>query len=464
MATYSNYLTGGVDELRFYKGACTDEEILTQFTTDGGVVVVAPTDMVAWWRMNDLQGAFNRVEDSSVNNLAVYANLELDYEQTGQIDKAISFQNSRRLGPAISPLLKTPEFSISFWVKTAAIDNGQAECHMTWCYSGGTGYFVEIIAATGIVRFALGNGAGGAPYVCTSTSNVLSDTWRMITITYDGSTASLYIDAALESSSGASYGIAGIDLTITSRTTTRLYTGMLDDYRMFNRAITPDEIAKLYSYTYVELDELIAHWKLDGATTTMVDQTVYGNDIVASAGVTLEQPGQSGLCVDVQFGEFLGGSVGTIIYNTSEFSVSFWVNSFSIPADVNMAWAYNPSTDVGYYVIIEKATGLVSLQLGNGTALPVAVTSTTDVIDQTWHMITVTYAAGVADIYIDAVLEDSASGLSFTPPTNSAFEPTSRGGGETASQYTGKIDEYRVWRKKLTLAQVTEVYIADGGV
>lgn len=41
MATYSNYFTGGVDELRFYKGACTDEEILAQYKLEG-----APFDAV----------------------------------------------------------------------------------------------------------------------------------------------------------------------------------------------------------------------------------------------------------------------------------------------------------------------------------------------------------------------------------------------------------------------------------
>ena len=42
MATYSNHFIGGVDELRFYKGACTDEEIIAQFYADGGITEGIP--------------------------------------------------------------------------------------------------------------------------------------------------------------------------------------------------------------------------------------------------------------------------------------------------------------------------------------------------------------------------------------------------------------------------------------
>ncbi len=75
-------------------------------------------------------------------------------------------------------------------------------------------------------------------------------TWMHVAATYDGTTMKLYINGVLESSMAASVPIATNDLPLTlgaqdGATASRWFLGWMDDVRVYNRALTAEEILAL---------------------------------------------------------------------------------------------------------------------------------------------------------------------------------------------------------------------------
>ena len=100
--------------------------------------------------------------------------------------------------------------------------------------------------------------------------------WYMLTVTYDGATVKTYLDGefyqsklfTLSTDISAPFNIGQWDL--------RRYTiGLIDEVRLYNRALSPDEVAKLYSLEKPKpvaealTKGLVAHYPLDGNASDM---------------------------------------------------------------------------------------------------------------------------------------------------------------------------------------------------
>ena len=78
----------------------------------------------------------------------------------------------------------------------------------------------------------------------------LADTgWRYITLTYNGSVFDVYIDGVYSKSTDWIYGIAdcSTSLYLGKNTWSNYMNGSLDDFRIYNRALTESEIKDLYN-------------------------------------------------------------------------------------------------------------------------------------------------------------------------------------------------------------------------
>ena len=82
-----------------------------------------------------------------------------------------------------------------------------------------------------------------------ATGTIINDlTWYHLVGTYDGATMSLYVNGVLVNSTGKTgaigdYGDPGFQLGVNNTT---LFTGSLDDVRVYNRALTKGEVMQLY--------------------------------------------------------------------------------------------------------------------------------------------------------------------------------------------------------------------------
>jgi hypothetical protein len=107
---------------------------------------------------------------------------------------------------------------------------------------------------TGKILFVV---EGGAPYTTNGTTDVNDGQWHHVAGVYDGATGiqTLYVDGVQDnSSSGAPHAIPtnDLDIFISMNKDGYYIDGGVDDLRIYNRALSADEIAALYNIPYLQ--------------------------------------------------------------------------------------------------------------------------------------------------------------------------------------------------------------------
>ena len=178
--------------------------------------------------------------------------------------------------------------------------------------------------------------------------------------------------------------------------------GTIDDFRIYNRALSPKEVRDLYNFA----PGPVGYWKLDEHSgSTANDSSGNGNTgTITGASWT---NGKFGASLN-----FDGSGDYSTIANennfdferTTPFSVGMWINSTDTDTNNVFLSKYNGTNGYEMYISGEN----LYFQIGNTFFSNwMRVHSTQDVVDGNWHYIAVSYtgtstAAGVS-IYIDGV-------------------------------------------------------------
>ncbi len=103
----------------------------------------------------------------------------------------------------------------------------------------------------GKIRFILWDSVGGA-HALYSDNNSLSNIWYHVVGTYDGVTQKLYVNSILQSTSNTMTGIKSVITThvIIGMFSTNYAKGAIDDVRIYNRALSANEVMELYIDPY----------------------------------------------------------------------------------------------------------------------------------------------------------------------------------------------------------------------
>jgi len=368
------------------------------------------------------------------------------------------------------------------------------------------------LLTSGELTFRLYQSSGTQRYTTLTSSPLSTGSWMYISVRGDYSGTGLltcHINGVEVNSTDMS-GWSGIWRSNASRlrifrddainNATSTFTGSLDEVQIYQKAITdverannypwwakntapvptvytdykgfiPEVISKLTTITFnrsgvVSPTDMVAHWAFEEDTgSSLLDSSGNNLTLSPSGSMNLEQTGQVSRCVDVLSGGNQLGSVTGDLFQVPSFSTSFWIKSAGLTTastQVQMAWNYNISTDIGYFIQINKTTGVAHLALGNGSSSPSVASSLTSVIDGTWHHIAVTYSSsGDAAFYVDGVSKGTSTGNSFATATES-FALTSRGGASYA--YNGLIDEYKFFDRAISAEEVTAMYAEEKGL
>ncbi len=204
--------------------------------------------LVGYWKMdeNSWNGTAGEVKDSSGNgnNGTAFNGATTG---TGKFGGAGSFNGSNQYVSTGNVTLGNT-FSVSVWVKpTSSPQTGYARLlensYISGLYLGFdvTGTKFQFIVNNGTLPF------GGL------TSSPFTTAWHLVTGTYDGTNAVLYVDGVRQGSPVA-FTSPG---TITKHFYINSYfaglgtygmVGSIDEVRIYNRALSPAEVRKLYSY------------------------------------------------------------------------------------------------------------------------------------------------------------------------------------------------------------------------
>lgn len=255
-------ITGYMDDVRFYNSVLSENEIYylannmrlipeykyLTFKYDNTKyphLDADDTNLKIWYKFDDNGNDSN--PSSTKYNLTNNGVSFVD----GIVNKAASFDNNADLLTSqtfhLSNTLET-EFTFSLWIK---VKSGISSYGQVFQYyqDGNNNIYMRRQNANYLIFWIFQNGANIGTSL--SSSNYTLDEWRLYTITYNSMEARLYINGALHQSMATNGSVLRIRngyLLIGDRTNSdQHFWGELDDFRIYDKALTESEISDLYN-------------------------------------------------------------------------------------------------------------------------------------------------------------------------------------------------------------------------
>lgn len=222
--------------------------------SEGNIQTFASDNLVGLWNFDETTGT-SATDSSGQNNNGTLTNMTFSSNSvTGKLGRALTFDGNEyvTLGSGKPTILQFSDqpFTLSVWVnidftgnfgRIIGADNGGGSSHGYTLRDNGN-------TTTGNFGFYFSEGAGNSERTSTGLTG-----WHLLTGIYDGSKNYLYVDGVLESSTTVgsitpTWGSVS-EISIGRRGSTNYYKGIIDDVRIYNRALTATEISTYYATT-----------------------------------------------------------------------------------------------------------------------------------------------------------------------------------------------------------------------
>lgn len=424
------------------------------------------SDLVAYYPMD------GHVQDSSGHGLngapfgatfsAGLSGLAADFDGT---DDYIT------LPPTVTAGLKEGTFSA--WLNIRSFPRDSAII----ASQGGTvcANFVLGVSPDQRVAAHMCDGAGGIAYL-SGEPIVPTNTWTMVTFTWDGTNWTFYVNGILETRSPISIYPADSEDTFKLGRHEHMsgpyfFDGLMDEIRVYSRALSATEIQRYYDTHRSFNNGLVAHYPFNGN----VDDVSGGNhgtpvDVIAA--------------VD-RFGNSLGAYYfsGSSSYISASHAHAFdtLTNSLTLSAWIKIDSGI--SYDVyEYRHIISKGatygdlTADFAMGLANPSLIPPAgslqwentqadnhfahLSSGVIVPEASWHHVAITFESPTVHFYLDGLLINTAA--TPEPLIRASTQPLYIGcrynDGGVKGAFQGCIDEVRIYNRALPASEIQQLY------
>ncbi|PJE65064.1 hypothetical protein COU91_03630 [Candidatus Saccharibacteria bacterium CG10_big_fil_rev_8_21_14_0_10_47_8] len=415
--------------------------------------------LVGWWKMD------GNAKDSTpygANGSLTGTGATTDRE--GLASGALSFNGTTDAVTVgdLSQLKITGSQTISLWLKPSdfsARRNPYAKAY------GGEGTITQ--ETNGTVNYYYGTaGSNNLPYQGFTMSSALSlNTWVHLVIVRDlsGMTLTWYKNGSQTDQAAASYSaaVASTFPLYIGKGYVSNYAGSIDDVRVYNRALSANEVTALYqSYGSGAAvasgnNNLLGWWKFDGNAK---DSSPYANNGTTTTGSTLTTD-REGLANGAYAFSGTAPSYITMgnstVFNSSEVTFSAWVK---------------PSIISGYQTIIAKElqykyrispSGNVEILVSrNGTSWAINTGFTASLTAGNWYNIatTISSTSNLATVYVNGAsigsiaLGGSITAFNSNPLLVGTYNVSS---GEP---FHGSIDDVRIYGRALSAAEISQGY------
>jgi len=237
--------------------------------------------------------------------------------------------------------------------------------------------------------------------------------------------------------------------------------------KAFQRSLFVCLVLGFCSFTFA--GSLVGHWKFDETSGNVVSDSAGTNNGTVSGALWTAGKIDGGLDFDgIDDKVIIPDS--DVLTPANTMTLSFWVyNSGGQDAGV-YKWASCPSEPASpgnsrsYVLNVVSTTGKVNFQVLSSVSTADTLVSTSTVSLNQWHLITATFASGVAKIYIDGVL-DSSKTMTVTSIMNDA-QPLTFGGAwdycgtdEWFARLNGVFDDVRLYDYALSDTEVAALYV-----
>ena len=501
LETGGRYWNGLIDDVRIYNRALSAADVARLYTAGAArqnvsQTTLIPNGLVGYWTMDGKNTSWstNQELDSSGNgNTGTLVNMSPTTSPVlGKIGQAMAFNGVNQSMPVSSnaSLNITNSLSISLWIKHNNPNTGNGSVAVFVSkgpYDGTNGDYLLRMDTNMHYMFALYQ--GGWNYT-TSASTISPNVWHHIVATWDGTTLLMYQDGVQDADTQS----AAITLTPNAYPVTigqtsdqagnTWYTGSIDDVRIYNRALSAQEVQELYAagsgskVGVTQLNKfaqggLVGYWSFNGkdmnwATGQALDRSGNGNNgqLVNMSTTTSPVPGKIGQALSFT------GSQWVQVPNASSLNVTGSQISFG-------GWIY-PTTSSGYQGILGLVQAgnvrqyAIYLANNNPSAVYIALSGvsppgaaggifniSTNWVVNKWNHVFFTYnsLSGTAAIYLNGVQVYSSNSWSG-PITTVGNYPVYIGDNTTTDGFPfhGIIDDVRIYNRALSAAEVKALY------
>jgi hypothetical protein len=421
--------------------------------------IVLSLGPVAYWRLGETSG--NTAVDVTGAHSGAYQN-SVTLGATGAIggdtNTAASFGGGNNDRVQVSPFdVNGSGITILAWINAESFGNDSIVSKGTGAGNNATYWMLGINGDSRIRARVKIN--GNSRQLMTNISAMSPDTWYFVAMTYDGTTMRVYLDG-VEVNSRSWSGTVSTNSSVAvglgnqpSGAGNRAFDGELDELAVFDKALTPAEIAALYSAAQ---RTLIGHWQLNEASgTTATDSSTYAENGTVSGG-----PNWSTRCGGIGTFDFDGSSNYVSIPNaahlqpTSSMTIAGWVNgdSWGAGSNVDVILRKGEGNPNNYQLAI--ADGRPTLYLDEGDDQ--GFRGNTVLSTGQWYHIAATWDGSTVRIYVNGQLDNTPASRTGTIGTDS--RPVYIGGRSGTDLFDGMIYDVQFYNYALTPSQIEGLF------
>jgi len=289
---------------------------------------------------------------------------------------------------------------------------------------------------------------------------VSADTWYHVAVTYDGTTAKIYVNGNLVKSqavSGVSLANTVQEVTVGADSFGFFSKALVDDVRVWNTARTAQEIRDNYDQQLTGSEtNLQGYWRFDDDTSgTTIDDKTSNNrdgDLIESRYVLdMTNPGSDGVATGM-------GVASVNNFPTERVTVEMWVSPDALNAAL---FSYSVTGSDNHLIFEVTSAGDLSVRRD---ATTVTITGVNIVVGA-WTHISVVWdaAADTVTVYQDGAAAGSTTLAGGALTTGGTIwlgnDQDSVGGGfQQNAAYDGKISEVRVWNEARSATDIAADY------
>ena len=360
---------------------------------------------------------------------------------------------------ADSNSLDVTSVTIAAWINPTAL--GGVILQKATGAGGTDGYYLDTNGSK--IRFCATGGCAS------STTTLSTSSWQHVAVTFDGTTTKFFLNGALDGTSTTATSVAANALVLRMGVDSASgsdYNGKEDEVRVYNRALSPAEVAQLYNFApgpvaYFNFEEhqgISANDSSGNANTGTLSGNADWTQGKYGGGVTFDGSG-----------DIVTAGTGSSISITGAITVEAWVKV-----------AVLPGSNLGYSIVAkDKNTGgrAYTLDLltsagclgtcfrfyvnGGGNLTTNEVTATANQVQTNiWYHVVGTFVPSTSmHIYINGVQSETNTVTSPVASINTATANLTVGGREYAGAedyFNGVIDEPRIYNYARTAGQIVE--------
>ena len=493
----SNGFSGFIDEVKVYRSARTQAEINADYTgvtpSRGTSASFGPdqsylsSGLVGYWKMEEA-GDATRLDSSGNGNTLTESASDTIAQVAGKFGNAGDFEKGDTEYLAVtdasqSGLDLTQSLTFSFWlnVESNTDSGGTYEGIITKASTSNWSYGVATNENnSNSLRFMLdndGNAGGGDDIDITSAANIYSlGEWNQFTITYDGQYVRLFKNGLEHTGGNFPYSTnisiynGSADFRLGNwESQTGYYDGILDEVRIYNRTLSPAEVAKLYSFA----PGPIGYWKMDentGTTANDISSNGYTGTLTNSPTWTSGKFGSS--LYFPSSNDLINLNTGPTVKNLSQYTLQAWFKTPALPSSGTSETIYwEPKGDNGTLVrskiLIENAdsgyanvaNSLTFRFRDTDASSPSNVnTGANSISANTWYHVTAIFdsVSDIHSVYLNGVLvsttSSSRNAVSNTTPADDIYI----GQEESLENFRGYTDDVKVYNYARTPSQIVE--------